>query len=167
MIGDDIYIKFSIIGIKRNPVATNIDTFEGLEEYLGVIRETCKELIEDGDYPNAQTLYSRVLASYKNMNKKMRDSLTEEQKKKREEALHLLNMNLSLTCFKRNNFKDAIKFAKESLEFNKENPKAYYRYAMSLKGNGQLEEAKEQLVMAIKLQPSDKNLRDEYKKITD
>ena len=81
----------------------------------------------------------------------MRDSLTEEQKKKREEALHLLTLNLSLTYFKRNNFKDAIKNAKESLEYCKENPKAFYRYAMCLKGNGQLEEAKEQLVLAIKL----------------
>ena len=136
MIGDDIYIKFTIIGIKRNPQPQNIDTFEGLEEYLAIIRETCRELIEDGDFPNAQTLYSRVLASYKNMNKKMRDSLTEEQKKKREEALHLLTLNLSLTYFKRNNFKDAIKNAKESLEYSKENPKAFYRYAMCLKGNG-------------------------------
>lgn len=104
---------------------------------------------------------------YKNMNKKMRDNLTEEQRKQREEAMHLLCVNLSLTHYKRNNFKDAIKCAKESLEFNKENPKAYFRLAMALKANGELDDAKDQLVLAIKLSPADKNMRDEFKKITD
>ena len=101
--------------------------------------------MEDGEYSNAEQLYKRVLAQYKNMSKKMRDGLIDEQRKFREEALHLLNLNLSLCTYKRNNFKDAIKFAKDSLEFNKENPnpKAYYRYAMALKGNGELDEAKE------------------------
>ncbi|CDW86323.1 peptidyl-prolyl cis-trans isomerase fkbp6-like [Stylonychia lemnae] len=166
-IGDDVYIKFSINNIKRNNQCPNSNSFECLEEYLGQIRSICKELMDDGEYPNAQNLYSRVYASYKNMSKVLKDSLTEEQKQKRDEALHLLSLNLSITHFKRNNFKDSIKHAKEALEYNKENPKAYFRLAMSFKGNGQLEEAKEQLVTAIKLAPSDKSLRDEYKQITD
>lgn len=136
---------------------------------MGQIRETCKELIEDGDYPNAQNLYSRVFALYKNMTKKMRDGLSEEQKLKREEALHLLCVNLSVTHFKRNNFKDAIKCAKESLDFNKErpNPKAHYRLAMALKANGELDDAKDQIIAAIKLSPGDASLREELKKLKD
>ena len=99
--------------------------------------------MEEGEYANAQSLYQRVYALYKNMTKKMRDNLNEEQRKTREEAMHLLCVNLSLTHFKRNNFKDAIKCARESLEFNKENPKAYFRLALALKSNGEFDDAKE------------------------
>eukprot|EP00347_Sterkiella_histriomuscorum_P003944 403362337 len=167
LIGEDIYIRFFIQNIKRNPQIKDQNTFEGLSDYLNQVREVCKELMEEGEYANAQSLYQRVYALYKNMTKKMRDNLNEEQRKIREEAMHLLCVNLSLTHFKRNNFKDAIKCARESLEFNKENPKAYFRLALALKSNGEFDDAKEQLVIAIKLSPADKNLRDELKKITE
>ena len=101
------------------------------------------------------------------MSKKMRESLSEEQKNQRDEVLHLLNLNLSLCHLKRKNFKEAIKSAKESIEHNKQNPKAYYRLAMALKANSEFEDAKLALVEAIKLDPSNKNLRDEYKSLGD
>lgn len=78
LIGDDIFIKFTIQNIKRNPMCQNAETFEGIETYLNHVREVCKESIEEGEYSNAQTLYQRVYAMYKNMTKKMRDSLNEE-----------------------------------------------------------------------------------------
>ena len=101
------------------------------------------------------------------MTKKMKDNLTEDQKKQRDEVLHILNLNLSLCHLKRNNAKDAIKFANESLDYNKTNPKAFYRLASALKMNGDLDAAKENLVAAIKLDPNDKNLRTEYKQLSD
>lgn len=104
---------------------------------------------------------------FKNMSKKMKDSLNEEQKKQRDEVLHVLCMNLALCHLKRNNVKDALKFATESLEYSKTNPKAYYRLALAQKLNGEFDLAKESLVEAIKLAPNDKNLREEYAKLQD
>lgn len=95
----------------------------------------------------------------------MRESLSEEEKNQREEVLHLLTLNLSLCHLKRKNYKDAIKCAKESIEFNKQNPKAYYRLALALKANSEFDAAKLALVEAIKLAPSDKSLREEYSKL--
>ena len=123
--------------------------------------------MEEGEHANAQNLYARVIAPFKNMTKKMRDGLDEQQKKKREEILHILFLNMSLCHLKKNKPQDAIKAATDSLEFNKENPKAYYRLAIAQKQNGDLDAAKENFVKAIKLAPSDVNLRNEYKQLTD
>jgi hypothetical protein len=79
LIGDDIYIRFQINKIKRNPVCTNSDTFEGIMEYLERIRICCKELMDEKEYAIAENLYRRVLPLFKNMPKKMRESLTPEQ----------------------------------------------------------------------------------------
>jgi hypothetical protein len=45
------------------------------------------------------------------MPKKMRDSLTEETQAQKNEAMHLLNLNLALCHLKRNNFVESIKAA--------------------------------------------------------
>lgn len=101
------------------------------------------------------------------MTKKMKDSLTEEQKTQRQEILHLLLLNLAHCHTKKNNPKEAIKAATESLEHNKTNPKAYFRLGVALKLNGDFDAAKENLATAIKLAPNDINLRNEYKSLAD
>lgn len=131
------------------------------------MREVCKELIEENEFANAQQLYQRALPHFKNMSKKMRESLSEEQKKQKDEVMHTLCLNLSFCHMKRNNLSEAIKLGKEALTYSKNNAKAYYRLAQAQKLNGELDDAKENLVQAIKLAPSDKNLREEYKKLTD
>ena len=128
-IGEDIVIKFSITNIKRNPQSTDSNTFEGIISYYNKIRDVCKELIEEKEYANAEALYKRILPMFKNMTKKMRDSLNEEQAAKKNEALHTLLINLALCHIKRNNAKEAIKSAKDAISINDKNPKAYYRLA--------------------------------------
>ena len=101
------------------------------------------------------------------MPKKMKDALSEEERAQTKEALHLLLLNIALCHLKRNAPREAVKAAKESLEYNKENPKAYFRLAIAQKNNGELEPAKESMLTAINLSPSDQNLRKEYKILTD
>ncbi len=41
------------------------------------------------------------------------------------------------------------------MEYNKENPKAYYRLAMAQKSNGEFDQAKENMMKAITMSPAD------------
>lgn len=117
--------------------------------------------MEEAQFPNAQQLYERVLPLFKNMTKKMRDSLTEEQIVQKNEALHILNLNLSLCHLKRNDIQKAIKAAQEAIQLNNQNPKAFFRLALAYKENSELDLAIENIKEAIKLSPGDANLRKE------
>ncbi len=97
----------------------------------------------------------------------MKDTLTEVQKTQKDEVLHILLLNLAHCHLKKNNPKEAIKTATESIEYNKSNPKAYFRLGLAQKLNGDFEDAKASLATAIKLAPNDVNLRNEYKSLTD
>ena len=44
-----------------------MDTFAGIMDYLEKIRDVAKELMEEGEYVNAQDLYKRILPQFKNM----------------------------------------------------------------------------------------------------
>jgi tetratricopeptide (TPR) repeat protein len=68
---------------------------------------------------------------------------------------------------KRNNPREAIKAAKEAIMNKKDNPKAFYRLALAQRANGELDQAKESLIAAIKLAPSDQNLRKEYSSLSE
>jgi hypothetical protein len=52
-IGEEIYIRFHILNIKRNPQCADESTFEGIYAYYNRIRDVCKELIEEGEISNA------------------------------------------------------------------------------------------------------------------
>lgn len=78
VLGQDIYIRLAIDSIKRNPPYKDNKTYEGKLAYFTTIREISKELIQEAEYANAQQLYSRCLGEFKNMPKKIRDSLTAE-----------------------------------------------------------------------------------------
>ena len=64
---------------------------------------------------------------------------------------------------KRLSYRDAIKVVKEAIEYNNTNPKAYYRLSVAQKANGELEPAKESILLGISLAPNDQSLRTEYK----
>jgi hypothetical protein len=51
----------------------NSGNFKGRLEYFNKIREICKELVVEENYPNALALYQRCLGEFKNMPKKIRD----------------------------------------------------------------------------------------------
>lgn len=104
---------------------------------------------------------------FKNMPKKLRDSLTPEQHIQRNEAMHLLLLNIAFCHIKRETPREGVKFAKEALEYNKENPKAYFRLAIAQKNNGELEPAKESMLKAVALAPGDLTIRAEYKQLMD
>ena len=61
LIGDDIYIRFQVNKIKRNPVCLDSETFSGITDYLERIRDVGRELMEEGEYANAQQIYQRIL----------------------------------------------------------------------------------------------------------
>ena len=81
----------------------------------------------DEEYVNAKELYSRCLGEFKNMPKKIRDSLTDDQKNERNNTMLILNLNLSLCYLKRNAALDAIKHAKEATNLDPKSSKAQYR----------------------------------------
>ena len=89
------------------------------------------------------------------MPKKMRDSLNEEQRQQRLDALHILLMNISLCHLKRNNPIDASKAAEEALTHKQDNPKCYYRLAVAQRAKGEYEMAKKNILHAINLSPGD------------
>lgn len=107
----------------------------------------------------------RVLGEFKNMPKKIRDSLTEDQKEQRTNYMVTLNLNLSLVHYKRNQPIDAVKKAKEAIELNPNEVKAHYRLGMAYKLNNDLDLAKQSLMDAIKIEPNNELIRKEYKQL--
>lgn len=81
--------------------------------------------------------------------------------------MHVLHLNLALCHLKRDkpNIQSALKHAKEAVALNPKNPKAHYRLAMAQKANGEFDLARESLLEAIKMNPGDAGMRDEYKKL--
>lgn len=169
MIGDDIWIRFQICNIKRNPQIADKETFKGVMEYYDTIREVCRELITFKEYANAQQLYERIMPMYKNMSKKMRDSLSPEETNVKNDCMFVLCLNLSHCHLKREkpNVQSALRFAREALALNDKSPKAHYRLAMAQKANGEFDLARESLLEAIKLAPNDLTMREEFRKLKD
>jgi len=60
---------------------------------------------------------------------------------------------------------ETIKHALEAITFEKNNPKAYYRLFLAYKTINDLDRAKENLELAIKLEPNDAAMRSEHKKL--
>jgi len=136
-------------------------------EYLERVREVARELMEEHEYINARNLYCRILPMFKNMPRVMRDALNETESAQRLEAHQILLMNIALCHLKCNATIEAVKFAKEAVEQRPENSKALYRLATAYKANGDYEPARETIIKAIKLSPSDPILRKEYDSITE
>ena len=126
-----------------------------------------KDLVVEEEYSNAKTLYSRCISIFKNMPKKQKESLDEEQNKQRDEILSILYLNCAHCLIKKKMYKDGIKAANEALIYIQENPKAYYRIAMAYKSLRDFDKSMENFKTAIRMDPNDKGLRDEYAKLLD
>ena len=80
-VGPTIWIRVNLTNIKRNP---KCDTQAPLDQKLvfyDKVRDMSRELISlFKEYSNAERLYSRCISIFKNMPKRQKESLTEEQK---------------------------------------------------------------------------------------
>ena len=79
----------------------------------------------------------------------------------------VLNLNLSLCHIKRKQVSDAIKHAKEAVGLDKDNSKAHYRLSIAHKLNNDLDPAKNHLAIAVKLEPTNLQIRKEYQELVD
>ena len=77
-VGPDIWIRVTCTNIKRDPKCDLNAPFDEKIVYFDTIREVAKELIAEGEYSNAKTLYSRCISYFKNMPKKQKESLDED-----------------------------------------------------------------------------------------
>lgn len=101
------------------------------------------------------------------MPKPQKESLNDEQKIRRDEILNVLHLNCAYCFLQKKMYADCIKFSKEAISYVKNNPKAYYRMFLAYKETNDLDRAKENLLEAIKLEPNDKKMREDYKKLVD
>ena len=62
-------------------------------------------------------------------------------------------------------YKDGIKAANEAILYVQDNPKAYYRIAIAYKEERDYDRSQENFIKAIQLNPNDKDLREEYRKL--
>jgi len=91
----------TVTNIKRDPTCDIKASWEEKVIFFEKIRNIGKELCAEGEYSNAKTLYARCLAAFKNMPKKQRESLTEEMNQRRNEVMHVLNINIALCLLKK------------------------------------------------------------------
>jgi len=153
-VGPTIYIKVTLLSIKRDPKCEQTASWEKKVKYFEAVREISKELIsEEKEYSNAKQLYSRCVSIFKNMSKAQKESLDAEQKLQRLEILNVLFTNMSLCFLKKGMYTDCIKHGQEALGYEKKNPKAHYRMALAYKELQDLDRAKENLIAAIKFEP--------------
>ncbi len=116
-----------VTNIKRDPKCDQNASWSEKLKFYERVRITGKELSEENEWSNAKILYSRCLSLFKNISKAQRESFNEQELRKRDEILNLLNLNLALCLLKKNMPNDAIKCAQEALLSKKVNPKAHYR----------------------------------------
>ncbi len=164
-IGEDVHLRFNVNNIKRNPICKDKNTFKGRADYYELIREVGRDLCEEGEWTNAANLYARSLADIKNMPRKIRDELSEEQLAYRKQMLVVLNQNIALCKIKKGMSDDAIKHSKEVLKLEEKNTKAMYRLAQGYRMKAEFEPAKEVLTKAINIEPNNTTLREEYKSL--
>jgi Tfp pilus assembly protein PilF len=62
----------------------------------------------------------------------------------------------------RENYRESIKNAQEAIKIDDKNAKGFYRLALAEKMNGDFDKSKESFITAIKLDPSNAIIRDEY-----
>jgi len=161
-IGDDVYVKYSLVNIKRNDVCEDNSTFELRLAYFNDVIDTCKELVQDKEYSNAKELFARCLAEFKNMPKRMRETITEEQRIEKENCILRLNLNLALCFYKKGMKNETIKHAEQALEVDPLSAKAHFRIYQAQMLNNDFEKASAALRKAIDVEPNNKVFRQEW-----
>ena len=161
-ITDQIYLKFNVDRITRNPVQEDKSTYALRILYYNTVRDICKKLFTESEYVNARDLYKRVLADFENMPKTMREALSEEEKKERLDILVTLNNNIALCFLKLDKPGDAFKFAEVAISKDGTNAKAHFLKYKSAVLKGDFDAAKDSLKQAITLDPGNKSFRTEF-----
>jgi len=87
--------------------------------------------------------------------------LDTDQSKESRDLTHSVYLNLALVCTKLNEFHKAIEFATKALDINMHSAKAYFRRAQAKSGFGQLEEAVEDLKIALEIDPENNEVAKE------
>ena len=152
-IGESIFLKLFVDTLKRDPQLKPNQPYKECLAYFDKIQELCKELVTEGEFTNAKNLYSRCLGPFKNLPKKQREELSEEDNAKRTEIMLKLNMNMSLCWRNLNKPGDAVKHANDAKDIDPTSSKAWYRLFQAYKQNSDLDLAKESLKQAIQLEP--------------
>lgn len=163
--GQFIWMKLHIFQVKRNPLQKKKDTFEDLVDYFEQVREVGKEVVVEKEFMNAKNIYTKTLGMFKNMQKKLKDALTEEQSLKRNEVMTVLNLNLALVLMKLNQPVDAERYAADAVKLDPKSSKAHYRHYLACFEINELEKARESLKEAINLEPGNKLMRQNYKEL--
>lgn len=118
-VGPDIYIRVHITNIKRDPKCDNTASWDEKLIFFDKVRSVGKELCEDKEFSNARTLYSRCISLFKNMPKKQKESLNEDQKTRRAEILNVLCLNSAHCLLQKKMYQEAIKMGKEAIGYIK------------------------------------------------
>jgi len=87
--------------------------------------------------------------------------LDTDQSKEARDLTHSVYLNLALVCTKLIEFHKAIEFATKALDINMHSAKAYFRRAQAKSGFGQLEEAVEDLKIALEIDPENSEVAKE------
>ncbi|CAD8101437.1 unnamed protein product [Paramecium primaurelia] len=107
---------------------------------------------------------------YQEAKEKYKDALTYcvLNTKEGKELIASLQLNLSICCFLREEFKESIDYCKAALDTNsndQQNLKAYYRRAIALQQIGEQEKALQDLKSAYKLDPKNTAVIEELQKV--
>lgn len=138
-----------------------------MRDYFIEVREICKETIVERDLSNAEKIYKSCLGSFRNIPKKEREALSEEDLKNRDETMVILNLNLAFCLLQRKEAKQALKYAEEAKILDPSSSKAFYRCYQAHRISNTLSPAKRNLHKAIELEPGNKVMRREYTKLVD
>lgn len=142
-------------------------SYQELRDFFIEVREICKETIVEQDLSNAEKIYKSCLGSFRNIPKKEREALSEEDLKNRDETMVILNLNLAFCLLQRKDAKSALKYAEEAKTLDPNSSKAYYRCYQAHKISNTLSPAKRNLRKAVELEPANKMMRQEYTKLSD
>jgi len=111
---------------------------------------------KEGSYNKAIYLYQVALDYFK------RDwTMSEKERKEVDEVKIICLSNLAASHLKKNDFQKAISTCTTALLIDENNVKALYRRGQAYRLNGDFQQAKADLVRALHIAPSNKEIRDE------
>ena len=126
-VGQTIWLKVEICSIKRDLRCEMKASFEAKLAFYQKVRSLGREQVSFGDYSNATELYSRCAQVLKSVPKAKLELMNEQEKRMRAEALTTLYTNNALCMIKKKLPEKAIRAAKEAIEADPTNFKAYLR----------------------------------------
>jgi len=126
-VGQTIWLKAEVCSIKRDLRCEMNASFETKMDFYSKVRSVCREQVSFGDYSNASELYSRCAQVLKSVPKAKLELMDEEKIRLRAEALTTLYTNIALCMIKKKLPDKAIRAAKDAIEADPSNFKAYLR----------------------------------------